>query len=491
MTVSSVIALRQCVVAGKNDQISIYIGPDAPFSIDPIEFDYSKHIPIQSTLNTKLVSGYKDSQLSPALAESWVSLKGGTEWRFRIRKGLYFSDGEEIQPRDVLTSFSRLFFQLKKRGSTNRVLRLILGVEALESPLSDFEGLTLDDEDLVFKFKSPVPDFLEILAFGLYSIVSPKNFVAETGEWNEGRLVDHVSSGPYKVEEQGSEHLTVVLREDFPADLRHERAFKRLNFIYSQSGGEGSDVYVGSSDYRKLERSHTFWGRNSTSILYFICHPWGDKSSPFSNPNFRRALRSRLYDELSKSGIDVSSSFFPASLTHQESSLANSYEAQDLSLSGFEGAEVSFFDTRPARSGLSNTVLAALEAALLNGGLTSKSVRGLKFEELFKNLDPKVRSHSVDIGFYATNIGINDPLGDIRHMFSSEGVWLPDENGKILKEIGKEGFSVQRVNELLEEQAIVWPVSTFKYGIWVKQHLDLSRYSTTRALGELQWIGAK
>lgn len=47
-----------------------------------------------------------DSSLRAGLAESWEPAKGGSEWIFRLRKGVQFHNGKELTPEDVIYSLN-------------------------------------------------------------------------------------------------------------------------------------------------------------------------------------------------------------------------------------------------------------------------------------------------------------------------------------------------------------------------------------------------
>ena len=54
---------------------------------------------------------------------------------------------------------------------------------------------------------------------------------------------------------------------------------------------------------------------------------------------------------------------------------------------------------------------------------------------------------------------------------SKEGIRLPDADGKILGELKKADFDPQVINQLLWDQAIIWPLAHFSVGIWAKSGL--------------------
>src|SRR5499426_1366818 len=52
---------------------------------------------LENLLNRDLKSG----ELSPMLAERWEVLEGGKAWRFYLRKGVQFHNGQEMTAEDV------------------------------------------------------------------------------------------------------------------------------------------------------------------------------------------------------------------------------------------------------------------------------------------------------------------------------------------------------------------------------------------------------
>jgi hypothetical protein len=114
------------------------------------------------------------------------------------------------------------------------------------------------------------------------------------------------------------------------------------------------------------------------------------------------------------------------------------------------------------------------------------------FEHFVHHMDPDYEKYKADLGIVLTGILVSNPLADIRFMFlSKEGIRLPDENGKIKKEISKNDFSPQRVNELLWEQGVVFPIGHFSYGLWSRPDLnaDFSLLNTIEPPTDFQWIG--
>jgi hypothetical protein len=81
-------------------------------------------------------------------------------------------------------------------------------------------------------------------------------------------------------------------------------------------------------------------------------------------------------------------------------------------------------------------------------------------------------------------------------MFLSKyGIQLPDQDGNI-KSILKRSDSkinIQEINELIWDQAIVWPVNHLSLGFWVKDasKYDFGMLNTAIPPIDFQWLGLK
>src|SRR6266849_8371779 len=66
---------------------------------------------LENLLNRDLKTG----ELSPMLAERWEMLDGGQAWRFYLRQGVRFHNGQEMTAADVKFTFAAI----AKDGSAN------------------------------------------------------------------------------------------------------------------------------------------------------------------------------------------------------------------------------------------------------------------------------------------------------------------------------------------------------------------------------------
>ena len=112
-----------------------------------------------------------ETELVPALAESWTVSEDGLRYSFRLREGVRFSNGSALTSSDVLYTMTRL---LTHPESGNRDIAAgIAGAKALRNgetdTLSGFE--ILSDRDFVITLSQPFAAFLPCLAMPGASIL--------------------------------------------------------------------------------------------------------------------------------------------------------------------------------------------------------------------------------------------------------------------------------------------------------------------------------
>src|SRR6185437_6415645 len=117
---------------------------------------------------------------SPSLAESWSAGEDGLSYEFVLRKGAKFHNGDPVTADDVKFSFERY------RGAAHGLLKE--RVAAVETP---------DPQRVVFKLKTPWPDFITFytVASGAGWVV-PRKYVEKVGE--DGFKKAPIGAGPYK-----------------------------------------------------------------------------------------------------------------------------------------------------------------------------------------------------------------------------------------------------------------------------------------------------
>ena len=155
--------------------------------------------------------------LMPGQAESYTaeeSYDGSVTYTFTIRRGLRWSDGEEITAQDFLYTWQRLFDQDNQAvGITN--LYMLRGYYAAHTE-GDLSGLGVsapDDYTFVITLDTPCAYFLEEFCAGAMTMpvqekaVSQSGWDSDPGKW--------VSNGPYVLESLDGERAVLVRNEEY------------------------------------------------------------------------------------------------------------------------------------------------------------------------------------------------------------------------------------------------------------------------------------
>jgi len=131
------------------------------------------------------------SEFIPCLATEWTISEDGKTYRFKIREGVSFHNGNPLTPEDVEYSFERgmvqdyplgpqwMFFE-PLFGLGNYTSRTESGLIPLEEIKSKVE---VDGQWVQFNLATPYEPFLQILASSWGSIVD-MDWCIENGDWN-------------------------------------------------------------------------------------------------------------------------------------------------------------------------------------------------------------------------------------------------------------------------------------------------------------------
>ena len=156
--------------------------------------------------------------LTPLLAERWEVLDGGRAWRFHLRQGVPFHNGQgEVTAEDVKFTFEAI----AKDGSAN----------ALAPEFRQITRMEIDNPyTITIHFDQPFVTFGNRVTHGLFASVAyiqSKRYIETVGE--EGAERYPVGTGPWKFVEHGRGDRIV-----YEAVAQHWRAvphFKRLVFL--------------------------------------------------------------------------------------------------------------------------------------------------------------------------------------------------------------------------------------------------------------------
>jgi hypothetical protein len=433
---------------------------------------------------SSIVTQYRVGDYTAQLAESWKVSEDMKTWVFKIRSGLTFENGDPITPQTIVNSWMRMAFLLKQRDSKSGLMEELVDYEKIKSLDSQIEGLKIQDQNIVLKFKKPFPKLLDTISFGLYGVAHPSLYDAKTGAWKDPKAF--ISSGAYKIKEWTNDKLVLSLRQDFLPTLRHPTPIQEVNIVWGPNQKLNSDMKSGDSIESSLAKDHEFYGAVVSSMAYVHCLSWSHPKSPCFNLEQRRKLRALFYDGFDKQALKSTRSFFPLSISGVKEM------PKDIPDSKIKIPKTINIRKRSLESILSDSYNGAMEELIKK--LNLKAVfQEVSYQKIFEESTPHRSTYSIDMTLRVTGILIDDPDADIRFMFlSKEGIRLPDTDGRIHEELKKDLLDIQRINELLWEQAVIWPITHFASGFWAKKNMfDFSMVNLVLPPTEFQWIGWK
>ena len=131
------------------------------------------------------------SEFIPCLATEWTISDDGKTYRFKIRDGVVFHNGNPLTPEDVEYSFERGMVQDYVLGPQWMIFEPLFGLGNYTSRTEDGlisldeikSKVEVDGQWVQFNLATPYEPFLQILASSWGSIVD-MNWCIENGDWN-------------------------------------------------------------------------------------------------------------------------------------------------------------------------------------------------------------------------------------------------------------------------------------------------------------------
>jgi len=171
----------------------VYATIGGPDSLDPVyAYDTASGEIIQAVYETLIFyDGESTTSFVPMLATEWTISADSKTYRFKIREGVTFHDGNDLTPEDVEYSFERGMVQDYGAGPQWMLFEPLFGVGTASSRTD--EGLIsldeikskveVDGQWVQFNLAGPYEPFLQILANSWGSIVD-KEWCIANGDWD-------------------------------------------------------------------------------------------------------------------------------------------------------------------------------------------------------------------------------------------------------------------------------------------------------------------
>lgn len=279
--VSAVTLVASAGFAQDGSTITIAQAVDA-YSMDPAKHSNFPTANILFQLYDGLVTQDENGEIVPALATEWSNPDELT-WRFKLRTGVKFHNGEEFNAAAVKASFDRALNPDFKAPYYSRISH-ITGIEIV------------DDNTVDFKTEKPFPTMLLSLYEASFpALIVPPAYAAESN----GELIaaSPVGTGPYKIVEWlKDERVVLQANPDYwggkPAIEKvvfRPIAETRTRIAELTSGGVDIVVDVPPEDMASLDGGDTKISTVSSDSLYFLSFDT-TRDTPLKDKRVRQAI---------------------------------------------------------------------------------------------------------------------------------------------------------------------------------------------------------
>lgn len=134
-----------------------------PLSLDPIKMNDTASLAVCNLIYDGLLKFSPSLKIEGALAESWSTSKDGKTLTFKLKKNIYFHNGNPVTAADAEFSLKRAL------SSESTVRKFYDSIKEIRS---------VNDSTLVIELNFPFPPFLSVLA-GATAKVLPKNKISD------------------------------------------------------------------------------------------------------------------------------------------------------------------------------------------------------------------------------------------------------------------------------------------------------------------------
>jgi len=250
---------------------------------------------IAAKLFNGLVRLGDDLSIQPDIAQDWSISREGLIYTFRLKKGVFFSNNQEVKAFDFKYSFQRIL-DPKGKSPNTWVFEKILGAEEFtKGRAKDVKGIkVIDNYTLEIHLKKPFSPFLNLLTMTAAYVVPS----GEVERWGPDFSSHPVGTGPFVLEQWSpSKELRLRKRKGyFDGDAKVKGMVYRiipedLTTITEFELGNLDIITIPVSEfgrYRKdVGRQHLISSVQGLNTYYLglSC-----SKPPFNNPHLRKAI---------------------------------------------------------------------------------------------------------------------------------------------------------------------------------------------------------
>lgn len=130
----------------RNNKEILYVIDDLPDTISSADYLSRENEDLICSIFSGLVELNEHGEPIPDLAEGWIVSEDGLDYTFKIREGVYWSDGEEITSVDFQNYF-KMLLSSDNEYYTSSELNTIYGVKDYRDGDSDFSSVAINSPD--------------------------------------------------------------------------------------------------------------------------------------------------------------------------------------------------------------------------------------------------------------------------------------------------------------------------------------------------------
>ncbi len=296
---------------------------------DPPFFDPVNTLPEKANLLSQQLEGlvkydFQTMKAKPALAVGWKSDLSFKEWTFKLRRDVYFSNGEAFKAYVVKKCWERACKEGGDNQSVKEVFSNLRGYDELVAgKTAELSGIEIvDDFTLKVSLKNPDSSFPQKLGV-------PVAFVYSFSEWErdpQSFYKKPVGSGPFVVANWETGKQLILKRNDYYWGKKP--ALKKVVFLIHRTpetalqafqSGVVQEVFVYPELYSRLKSSQTLAKRFKSAPLLAINYLMFNLAHC---RKFSRGERERLFSlvdpeqvvaTMEPEGVDFADSLIPFS----------------------------------------------------------------------------------------------------------------------------------------------------------------------------------
>ncbi len=190
---------------------TLNINDSGPVTLDPAgaaEVGSASYI-VQ--IFTGLVRLDENLEIAPDIAERWEKSADGKTYTFYLRQDVKFHNGKPVTAADFKYSWERALNPVTQSLTASTYLNDIVGAEEILSGVTtELKGVrVLNDYTLEVKLNTPVPYFLDKMAYPTAFVVDQTNVQSGSNWWRNPN-----GTGPFRLKQWQADQLLVLERND-------------------------------------------------------------------------------------------------------------------------------------------------------------------------------------------------------------------------------------------------------------------------------------